>query len=81
MLTDLDQAGAIDISNVMWGFAKLNIPQAPGKVFLDAVSDNLLWTIDQYGCQVREGYLPLRLEYVMHVHYCSGIVAKGMALT
>ena len=53
MLRDLDQATAEDVHSVLWGFAKLGIPDAPGKVFMDAISDNLLWSIDQYGCQVR----------------------------
>ncbi len=56
MLAHLDHAKAGEVAAVLWGFAKLGIPQAPGSVFLEAVCDNLQWTLDQYGNQVGATY-------------------------
>ena len=52
LLGQLDESQAHEISQVIWGFAKLGIPSAPGKVFCEAVADMLMWKMDQYGTKV-----------------------------
>lgn len=51
LLHELDRTEPRDVRAVLWGFARLRA--APSKMFMEAVCDNLVWTIDQYSCQVR----------------------------
>jgi hypothetical protein len=52
MLQELDKAKPVEVSNVLWGLAKLSLtPTSGSKVFLEAIGDHMLWTMDQYGCE------------------------------
>lgn len=52
MLQELDKAKPVEVSNVLWGLAKLKLPSTPtSKVFLEAINDHMMWTMDQYPCE------------------------------
>lgn len=51
LLRQLQATKASELSSVLWGFAKLGMPLAPSKAFMEAACDSLLWTMDRFGCQ------------------------------
>jgi hypothetical protein len=58
LLQELDQTEPRNVRAVLWGFARLGLQhpeaQRPSAMFMEAVCENLLWTIDQYDNQVGE---------------------------
>jgi hypothetical protein len=79
----LDQSSPSDIASVIWGFAKLGLPNAPGDMFLDAVCDNLLWTeMDQYSCQVGHYLIISKHQTFFYqvLHLLGGVVFKKILI-
>eukprot|EP00798_Chlamydomonas_sp_ICE-L_P031146 gene31146-6286_t len=51
MLSQLNGCKAHEISQVVWGFARLGVVTPNVKVLCEAVVDRLMWSMDQFGCQ------------------------------
>ncbi|KAG1677347.1 hypothetical protein FOA52_010726 [Chlamydomonas sp. UWO 241] len=55
LLQELDQTEPQNVRAVLWGFARLALQhpgaQRPSTMFMEAVCENLLWTINQYDYQ------------------------------